>query len=101
MRSRRSPCSPVAASVLCAIAHKTDYVASPVMLRRFATRSFRSARRDSPQHNFRPSQGFQEGHQILVAFPRADWPGVADIAESHGFRFQFEVDLGVDIGGVD
>ena len=30
MRSSRSPCSPVAASVLCAVEHKTDYVAPRV-----------------------------------------------------------------------
>ena len=33
MTSRRSPCSPVAASVLCATEHKTEYVAPRVMLR--------------------------------------------------------------------
>ena len=33
MRSSRSPCSLVAASVLCAIQHKTEYVAVLVMLR--------------------------------------------------------------------
>ena len=33
MRSSRSPCSLVAASVLCAIQHKTEYVAVRVMLR--------------------------------------------------------------------
>jgi hypothetical protein len=33
MTSSRSPCSPVAASVLCSIEHKTDYVAVLIMLR--------------------------------------------------------------------
>ena len=33
IRSRRSPCSPVAASTLCAVEHNVDYVALLVMLR--------------------------------------------------------------------
>src|SRR5271166_4631975 len=40
IRSRRSPCSRVAASTLCAVEHKTDYVALLVMLRRLRLRAF-------------------------------------------------------------
>ena len=51
--SSRSPCSPVAKSILCAIAHKAENVAPLVMLRR--SHSKQSAVDDWPisaQHNF-------------------------------------------------
>ena len=43
IRSSRSPCSPVAASVLCSTAHKTEYVAPRVMLRPCDWALFREA----------------------------------------------------------
>ena len=51
IRSSRSPYSPVAASVLCAVEHKTEYVAPRVMLRprAWAPSCGRSAA--STQHN--------------------------------------------------
>ncbi|MBK5956870.1 hypothetical protein CCR97_01380 [Rhodoplanes elegans] len=55
MTSSRSPCSPVAASVLCSTAHKTDYVAALVMLRPRAGRPFCEGSAASAQHNLRPS----------------------------------------------
>ncbi|PPQ34231.1 hypothetical protein CCS01_12030 [Rhodopila globiformis] len=55
MMSSRSPCSPVAASVLCSTEHKTDYVAPRVMLRPRAGRRCCEGSAASPQHNLSPS----------------------------------------------
>ena len=55
IRSRRSPCSPVEASVLCSTAHKTDYVAPVVMLRPGARRRSCTRFAVSPQHNLSPA----------------------------------------------
>ena len=49
--SRRSPCSPVAASLLCAVEHKTDYVAPRFMLRNFDWALSHRRLTASTQHN--------------------------------------------------
>ena len=57
MTSSRSPCSPVAASVLCAVEHKTEYVAARVMLRRCDWALSHDRSSASTQHNLSASAG--------------------------------------------
>ena len=56
MMSSRSPCSPVAASVLCAVEHKTEYVAPRVMLRICDWALSRGRSTASTQHNVSASR---------------------------------------------
>jgi hypothetical protein len=55
--SSRSPCSPVAASLLCAVEHKTDYVAVLIMLRRLRLDAFPQTIDASRQHNVVTASG--------------------------------------------
>ena len=47
------------------------------------------------------SQGFQEGHEVLVLLPRAPRLRLTHLAKGDRARLCREVDLGIDVGGTD
>ena len=57
MMSRRSPCSPVALSVLCGTPHNTEHVAARVMLRWWDLGRFCGCFRGAAQHNLSATGG--------------------------------------------
>ena len=55
----------------------------------------------SPQHNHFRSERVEKGHQSPVILPGLFRPGLRRIAQRHRPGLHLEIDLGVDVGGIE